>query len=447
MARIPQYVSNNRASTEAPAVMQRDERIGVMADPNLVDNSAATFANKQLAELGAKITAVENANDNSKAEIQTKTQMLSLEEQVNKDPTAFEDYDNIMQKIGDSGAKQFRNPEAREEFKQKFGLENVIFKHKLQGIVYKKEVDLGRTNTLKEMDLESSNYINAQNDADKLASRQKIEEKMAGAIKVGLFTHEQGMKEVEDTIKSADTAIKDNKELAKRKEKELAWAKEAAVNAREDEFLEMKRSGVDKANVPVSSEELIKMARNEMKRGDITPKFTELYINALTSPKTLAPVTDHEVYKSIMDDIINPNKKASAIRNRIEEEFGNGKLSKADYKSLLYTKKLGQEPIFTKARAEEAAAPNPLSAIWDSIVKNFSSPRDRSEVMSGVAGVLQAGGDSLENASKVIKDVTKLYLSKLHYWYLTIPKGGTDVMDKDGNVSHVNEDGDLEEGE
>jgi hypothetical protein len=88
-----------------------------------------------------------------------------------------------------------------------------------------------------------------------------------------------------------------------------------------------------------------------------------------------------------------------------------------------------------------------MGAIWDSVVKNFSSPRDRAEVMGGVVGVLQTGGESLDNAAKVIGDVTKMYMSKIHSWYLTIPKGGTDVMDADGNVSHVNEEGDLEEGE
>lgn len=148
MANIPQFVSKERVSSEAPAVMQRTEKVGVMADPSSVESNVGRQAAEQLFDLGQKMIKVENANDNSKAQIQYTQGMLAFEEEVKKDPAKFKEYDNYMQKLEDAAAKNFRNADARETFKQDSGLKNVIFKNKLQADVFKQQVKLDQVNTV-----------------------------------------------------------------------------------------------------------------------------------------------------------------------------------------------------------------------------------------------------------------------------------------------------------
>ncbi len=331
MANIPQYVSKERVSTEAPAVIQRSEKLAGTVDPGQFENKVAEQASKDLIELGEKMVKVENANDKSKAEIQHTQGMLAFEEEVKKDPSKFKDYDAYMTKLEDGVSKNFRNQFAKEEYKQDLGLKNVIFKNKLQGYVYKQEVDAGRANTLTQMDLQSSSYINAQNDEEKLSARQQIENTMAEAVKNKLFTHEQGIDEVNKTIKSADDAVKDRQQLQRRKEKELAWAQKEAVNAREQEFIQMKVNGKDKLGMPISREELIKAARFDMNAGVIEPKFAELYINALKSPKSVGAKTIDLDFANIISDINKGIKSPERIRKKMLENLSDGYLSEQDF--------------------------------------------------------------------------------------------------------------------
>jgi len=178
----------------------------------------------------------------------------------------------------------------------------------------------------------------------------------------------------------------------------------------------------------------------------IDAKVGQSLINSLKSPKTVAAKTDFEVYGNIMDDIIDPKKTATQIKTTILTAHENGQLSDADFKSLLYVTKMGQTPIFQKAREEQNTPTNPFVALWRSITNKFKNPKDRAEIMSNISPQLTQGISPVDLAVLVGKTI-KDQVMKLHDWAMNIPKGGVTVMDEEGNLRHMNEDAELDDEE
>ena len=185
MAHIPQYVSKERVSTEAPAVMQRSEKLAGTVDPGLFENKVAEQASKDLIALGEKMVKVENANDKSKAEIMHTQGQLAFAEEVTKDPSKFKDYDSYMTKLDDAAAKNFRNREAREAFKQEIGLRNIIHKNGLQKIVFQKEAEALTVTTNQDLDLLAQDVSLSEEDFKKQSLLKTQSAKESGAMSEG----------------------------------------------------------------------------------------------------------------------------------------------------------------------------------------------------------------------------------------------------------------------
>lgn len=440
MARIPQFVSKENASTEAPAVMQRDEKVGVMADSN-IDISGAQETGKMLTQLGEQMVKVENANDLSKAKLQTTTSLMTYEEAFNKNPEKSKSLgtlDSDLQKIGEASSKHFRSSAAKEEFLRDWGQQSLVFKNGLYTKALKQDVDIGRTNTLAAMDLQSSGYINAQNDEEKLKARQQIESTMAEAVKLQLFTHEDGQQEIEKTIKSAEDAIKDRKQLQARKDKELALAQKEAVNARENELIKMKVTGVDKLGTPISREELIKMARNDMAKGDIAPKFADIYINALKSPKAVNAKTIDLDFANIISDINKGTKTPERIKASMLQDLSDGYLSESDFSAAnTYFEMLSDK------KPDDLVGQNVRKA-WFGMGRDIFSPdkakeaESRARMSRSFISKLQGGVDP-QTASLEASREEVLFLQPQAINY---PEGML-VIDSSGRQKKVMPNGDL----
>lgn len=439
MARIPQYVSNNRASTEAPAVMQRAEKVTQPIDENFGQSRLGEQIGQQISELGGKMIKVENFNAKSKSDIETTQAMLAYEDRVSKDPdpdNALKDYDTYMSKLRESTSKNFKNRQAREEYIQKFELENIVFKNKLEGVVMKKQVDIGRTNVLTSIDMETSNYINAADDSEKLKSRQKIETIMDDAVKMGFFDHEDGYKQVESTIKAAEETIKDNKALARRKEKELALAQKEAINNREREFIQMKVNGKDKLGTPISREELIKMARNDINSGAIEPKFADLYINALKTPKSVGAKSIDKDFAEVIADI-NKGKPEELIRKNMLKLISEGKISEDDFASAqTYLDKIVSTNVENLVPTVEKTAWFGLSKYVEENVAEQDSSRAR--MSRNFIKKIQSGVDANTAALEATREET-LFLQPGAKNY---PEGMV-VIDSNGVKKKIMPNGDL----
>jgi len=334
MGRIPQYVGNNRPTSEPGSVFRKDENVVTYQDPDKFRNLAGESVGKQLTDLGEKMQVIENANSESKSNIDSQMALSAIQDEVDQNPDpnhALDSVDNKVSMIRQAAAKNFRNADARDKYLQEFDLKAGLFKIGLQAKVYKKQVDIGRVNTLREMDMEASNYINAPDESSKLASRQKIQSIMDRGIQNDLFSHEQGMDEFNKIIKSADDAVDNIERLKARKAKELAWAEEKAKSAIEQSYMKMKKSGVDKLGMPATVQDMITMATKD---NTLDPQFKALYINALTSPKAVKAKTKSVSFSNLMSDINKGIKNQDKIRSDILKDNSDGYLSNDDASML-----------------------------------------------------------------------------------------------------------------
>lgn len=449
MANIPQFVSKKEASTEAPAVFKRDEKVGVMGDAN-IDMSAGEQAGKLLSDFGERMIKVENANDESKADIESKSALIAHEESFVKNPDkrkALESADNELRQIGETASKSFRSPQARQEWTNKWGLTSVIYKHELQTLTMKEQVDIGRTNTLAKMDLESSNYINAQTEQEKLDARKKIEATMAEAVNLQLFTHEDGQEEIDNTIKNAETAIKDRKILKQRNLKLLAIAQKEAGNAKEQEYISMALSHVDKNNVPISDAQLIDMVRKEIDPSNpnprVRPSWVEKFIASRVSPKSVGASTIDKDFSAMAEIIATGMKKdgktkvsQQEIRDKLLDLKIYGNLSDDDYDILTTAnEKLSSNEI------EKKVVP---SSIWLKGILSWADSsvgaRDESKkimVKNYLNRVLKQNEDPEVANNEATKDEIKRLLKIGKH---NIPKAGLLLISADGSTKLLDTD-------
>ena len=441
MPRIPTYTSKVTPTTEPPRVYIKPAKYAEEQSPELAAKTSWGASMEQAGKIvnvvAEKMLVIQNANANSEANILITKGMAEYEDEVNKRTdlnTAINDAPDRLDKLKKEGAKKFIDPRARAEWERNFDLSAIKYQNTLKANIDKRKVDLFRANTLREMDLESSNYINALTPQAKLASRQKISGIMDNAVQMRAFTNEQGLDEVNKVIKNADDSIKDLESLKKRKEKEIELAAKEAKNAREQELVEMR------VNNKSSLNDLIIQARTDMNAGRIDAKFAEAYINSCTSPKPLNAKTDFDVYKDIMADIINPKKKATEIMTKILAANADGKLSDTDRDSLLFTGKLKQDPIFSKAVKEQK--PGFLATAWNMITSIFKSNEDKATVMNNVIKRATSNPEQLPTITK--EEIDKEIIKKSPDVSLAGKKGQL-MIDAQGNKAIVYSDGSFEE--
>jgi hypothetical protein len=446
MANIPTYTSREKATTEAPAVYIKPAKYAEEQSPELAAKMSIGAGLEQAGNLVAKVAdkmlQIQNANSESEANILVTQTMATHEDEVNKNPdlnNALKDTPNKIQEMKRQGASKFVDPRARAEWERNFDLKAIVYQNALKTNVLKRQIDLGRANTLREMDLESSNYINAPTPEVKLASRQKISNIMADAIKLQLFTEEQGIDEVNKVIKSADETTKDLESLRKRKEKEIELAAKEAKNARENELIQLR---VNKTN---SLEDLIIQARTDMNAGRIDPKFAEAYINSCKSPKVVGAKTNHNVFNNIAEKILDPTKKSEKsedINNEMLRKNAVGELTDEDF-HILHTFNQG----ITKETIDKAI---PKKSFWQRLFNFGKDTGLREETKSQMFKEYMQRVISGENPEEVITDIIRkktqeILVNKVPSMS-NLPKGkGQLMIDGNGNKAIVYSDGTIEE--
>lgn len=337
---IPQYQSKERLTTEGPQVQYSvAEAVKFGAGSNLQTLSkGVSDLGENVNDIQVRIKKIANANAESEADIQSKSDMFTIKDSIDKDPNAHKDIegtnkyiDEQLTKSNQNAAKKFKDLFAREQYLKKVGMTNLIFKNEVSRDLQVRVVDEGRTNTLTKLDLDASDYINANTDEEKLEARKTMTETMSNGVSSMLFKQEEAHKILESKIKDSNETVKDNEKLKRRKEKELEYAEQAAKTENEKSFIKMKTSGVDKLGTPISREEQIKMANSDK---TLDPQFKKLLINALTSPKAVKAKTKDADFSDMIAEVVNGVKSQEKIRNMILDITDKGYLSEEDEGNL-----------------------------------------------------------------------------------------------------------------
>ncbi len=325
---IPQYISKEKPTTEVGGVIQNAK-----ASAQSGVGASLEQGGQVLAELGEKMRMIGNANAESDASIAVKqfqatdtTKRASL---PIKD--ALTGIDDEVRKNREAVANSlFSDPFGKQEWIRKQELNDAAYIIDQKTGVYKRQVSERKVNTLRDLELEKSNYINAQTQEEKQISVSNMETIANNPANEDIYDAEARKKLVDDTVKEANADIKDVESLRRVKEKELKIATDKAINAREKELVNMKVKGVDNNGALVTREDLIRLARDESGK-TISPEFAQSFINANKSPKAINAKTLDKDFVKIMEDINKGTKSEETIRRNIENLRSSGALSDEDY--------------------------------------------------------------------------------------------------------------------
>jgi len=438
MAQIPRYISKESLTKESGSGYMQPEKYGVEQDPSTAAKTSVGAAMQDISNtilaVNEKIKKVQNANAESQAKIITTTDFTVYEDEFNNNSDlnhALDDIDSKIAKTKEKTTKLFEDPQAREEYLRNYELQSLIFKQDLKIALAKRQVDLGKVNTLREIDMEASNYINAATDEDKINSRAQMETIMDKAIGNQLFSQEQGYDELNKIISSADQASKDVQALKKRREKELALLQKQAISARENELVKMR------INREAPLEELIKMANRDMNEERIDAKFAEAYINACKSPKAIGAKTKSAKFVGFVNDMLYLKTKPKDIEIALMEANTVGSITDEDF-DLLYT--FNQQ--VNQSQKLEQALPNVSFAkglqYWGD---ENAGARDESKqrMFRGYMNRIKQGVQPETAADEAIKEEVLTIFPQVK----NAPKEGIDIIDLNGVIKHITPDGEL----
>ena len=336
MPYIPQYVSHKQMTTDVPAVT-KSARLEAQSGLGGILGSAGDI----LAKVNAKMKEIDNYNQESEFKADVARRKAELTDNINKfanDPETLDIADRGIEgglaKIWDEASQRITDPQLKNKLKLDYDLDSVAYTIDRKTEINKKKVGRVKVNIFKEADVLLSDYIDAQTPKEMEEAKKNIENIFAQGTSLGVFNREEAYRQAKMILSNGDKIRQDKKKLLARQEKELVWAQEQAKNKRENEFMQMKISGVDKLGTPISSEELIKMARNES-QGDnplISPRFADRYINALTSPKeiTKAKIKKQEERSKTFTKLakyINTGSDSKQIKLEILNENSIGNLT------------------------------------------------------------------------------------------------------------------------
>lgn len=434
MPNIPQYISKEKVTTEVGGAMQ---------NPNVAAEYGAGAKIQQagnvLAELGDKMRKIGNANAESDATIAIKqfqatdSQKRAQEPDMNK---ALQNIESDVQKNRDAIANQyFSDPIGKQEWLRKQELNDAAYVIDRKADVYKRQVSERKVKTLKDLKLEKSNYINAVDETSKQASIKSMETIVNNPANTDIYNAEERKKLVDETIKEAQTDVKDRESLGRVKEKELRIASELAVNTREKELVNMKVKGTDQNGVLITREDLLRLARDESGK-TISPEFANSFINANKSPKSVDAKTVDKDFADTMYDINKGVKKPEKIRKEMLQLVSDGYLSERDFSNAsTYLNMLGDK------KPDDLAAQN-VRKSWRGIeifTENTTNAEEsRSRMSRSFVSKLQQGIEpSIASTEAIREEVLFLQPNAKNY-----PQG-MKVIDAHGVKKIIMPNGDV----
>jgi hypothetical protein len=323
-AGLPRYNSGAELNTQPNAVVRNDAG----------DNFAiAQKGLEQVSDITMKWANAMDTIQSTTAKANVRTALLDINNRAEIDP----DYNNLkkyvqeIDKLKLNNVKGFQNKTNERQTSIEIDLDCQIAKLNLDNIYKKKAIIVGQDKALELIELEQANYINSPDEQSKLDSASKIKGIIDTQVKAGIFGLKQGRELYDKTIKDAQDTLKDRESLKRVKEKQLAQASELAINDNEKNYMRMKVTGVDKMGMPITRDELIGMVRKDMEAGNASPEFTDRYITALKSPKSIGAKTIDKDFADIISTINLGKKSPEKIKAMMLNSLSDGYLSEADF--------------------------------------------------------------------------------------------------------------------
>lgn len=194
MPTIPQYVSDRNPTQEPGAAPRSSQKAVVYSDPSIAKNPAAEQLSEQLIAFGEKMRQVENANADSKSQIQIMQARIAFEDEFRKNPEpSLDDYPKWSKAVKEESLKVYKDPRARENASRAYDLSDLGFRANMQKIQWEKQVDASRVNTEGDVALQVENAYEVP--ADQLDEvKFRIKKTIFDQVDVGVYEKAEGQK-------------------------------------------------------------------------------------------------------------------------------------------------------------------------------------------------------------------------------------------------------------
>ena len=319
MPRLPQYNSKGTLTTQQPEVTRTGA--GQVAD-------AYGKVADQVQAIAVKLQDAKNVAEQNKALGDFETEKTKIESEASADMNVNNAklYADRLVKARENALQGIGTEKARTDAGLKMGHSGDLSLIRINADFYKKTIDNGLVGVNQQLEIYQSEYVNAQNDMERMQARVNINS--AVDFNVGtLYDQKTAEKLKADTIKEAQNYLKDSESLRRVKEKETEKAVELAKNDNEKSLVYMKLNGATPEGAMLTREDLIGMARRQK---NLSPEFRDAFIQSLKSPKSVFAIRSDPHFCEVMEFISNPDKSFSEIRTSIAYMRSIGELTPQD---------------------------------------------------------------------------------------------------------------------
>lgn len=428
-AGLPRYNSSEQLNTQPNAVVRQ----GAGDTADIIGQTAG-----QVSDITTKWSQAMDTIQSTTVKANIKTALPDIEQRALADP----EYNNIdkyyqeLDSLKKNNIKGFQSKANEQQTALDVDLDLQLAKLRIDNVYKKKALDVGRASTLKLLDLEQSNYINAQTEEEKLTATSNMKNIMLDKQKAYLFGYEEGDKLVNKLIEEAQDAIKDRESLKRVKEKEFRLANETAVNDNEKNYIKMKVTGVDKLGTPISRDEMINLVRKDLDNKTVSPEFADRYINALKSPKAVGAKTVDKDFADMMSDISKGIKTPERIRKNMLELVSDGYLSEKDFQAVST-----YFDLLSDKHPDDLVA-NSIRKGWfgiETITENTTAKEEsRSRMSRSYIANITGGTDPQVSAQEAIRtEVLYLHPEVVNY------PNGMQVIDSKGRRKIIKQNGEV----
>ena len=197
---------------------------------------------------------------------------------------------------------------------------------------------------------------------------------------------------------------------------------------REDELIQMK------VNNSASYSDLMRMAKNDMNKGILKPRFAEAYINSLLRKEEAE--TKSETFNNIAEDILNPEKNPEDIKLKILQKNATGEISDEDF-NVLNTFNQG----ITKDTLEKVL---PKKSFLQAIsIWSDEYAEEKPEIKARLFKRYMEGVSKGQTPEIAINEAIRKEVMILHPQAATYPQEGKETMDKNGAIKTITPMGDI----
>lgn len=408
-------------------------------NPSLANPESARSAGENIVQAGKQLrdtvdyfNNLRDKTESTNAEIELINKQKDIHRMAMEDSDPFTAGDRVKERINEAieeATNKISSPEVKNSFKQKASLEMTRWGVNIDDMLYRKQLDIGKSTYLEYMDAKAQEYgFSADPNERKLIEKQ-LSDKTKEAIESGFVERTAGITHLQSVLKQirldqpdidAQASPKDTLTELEKGQKGLypdltpaeragkisqvkRMVEKEAAAARKIGVILQNRSEEDALNKYLRGELTVQDVHSGLLKGDLTPGFGTHVLRAMEEKTPeVAPATKAIEYMKLLDEITQRDVDPFEARKKLINLVKKGIIS-PDKAASLYTANMVPTDIEGMETSIQAlvAAGKPEDTIKEDDLKKESVNKKRGFILSAVQ-VIKDLTTSIETRSKLI---------------------------------------------